>query len=299
VLNRQKTLLYILRCADKPLERIVLTKFAFLLKYESSSKGGNAFYDFVPYKYGPFSFNIYHELNKLEQAGFVNFTDSQKIILDKNKTEDIPSISNDIQSDILALKKEYTFDKSSLIDHVYKNYPWFTINSEIQKNQDRYVGDIAIYTAGYEGLQIDNFLNSLLENGIQRIIDVRKNPIARRYGFHGSTIKRLAIKLDIDYVHFPELGINGELRQNLISYNDYEELFKQYEKTILNDNKTAIKKILSLMSEKPSVLVCQESDPRFCHRSILANELKNISAFEIKHISGKSCKQNQSEQRFL
>lgn len=36
-----------------------VTKWAFVLREETPSRGGSAFYQFVPYKFGPYSFCLY------------------------------------------------------------------------------------------------------------------------------------------------------------------------------------------------------------------------------------------------
>ncbi len=71
MLNRQKTLLLLLRLARRPVSKLELTKWAFILRQETPSGGGNAFYDFLPYKYGPFSFCLYREIDALIRDGYV------------------------------------------------------------------------------------------------------------------------------------------------------------------------------------------------------------------------------------
>ncbi|NJM48439.1 MAG: DUF488 domain-containing protein [Alkalinema sp. RU_4_3] len=71
-------------------------------------------------------------------------------------------------------------------------------------------------------------MNLLLESGISRLIDVRFNPISRRFGFHRSTLGRLCGFLGIDYQHLPELGIPGSEREDLGASSQYESLFSNY-----------------------------------------------------------------------
>jgi uncharacterized protein (DUF488 family) len=168
----------------------------------------------------------------------------------------------------------------------------------IEQKQERFEAEIAIYTVGYEGKQIDRFLNELMVHGIQRVIDIRSNPIARRYGYHGSTLRRLCKKLKIDYVHTPELGIVGELRQNLNTYSDWQKLFDYYKKNTIEKQKDKIIDVIALIQEKASVLVCQEADPQFCHRSILSNEIEQRTGLPIKHITGELCQTNQPKLKF-
>ena len=66
MLTRQKVLLLMLKYAGRPVQRVELMKWCFLLRHQSETGGGSSFYDFVPYKYGPFSFALYQEIEKLQ-----------------------------------------------------------------------------------------------------------------------------------------------------------------------------------------------------------------------------------------
>lgn len=75
-LSRQKVLLSLLKLAARPVERLEFMKWAFLLRQELPSEGGSAFYDFVPYHYGPYSFTLNHEAGKLESEGLLIATET-------------------------------------------------------------------------------------------------------------------------------------------------------------------------------------------------------------------------------
>jgi uncharacterized protein (DUF488 family) len=145
------------------------------------------------------------------------------------------------------------------------------------------VADLAIYTAGYEGKTVDEFLNLLMRSGIRRLIDVRYNPISRRYGFHKSTLKRLSNALDIDYQHLPGLGIPGSARADLSSTDSYIALFKEY-RCGLSNRWDDLQKAMSLLKSEPSVLVCMEANPECCHRTVLAQHLTGMVELPIKHL---------------
>src|SRR4051794_39081298 len=72
MLNRQRVILHMLRAAGRPVQRAELMKWCFLLGHETESKGGGAFYDFVPGRSGPFSFVLDREIRKLRGLGGVN-----------------------------------------------------------------------------------------------------------------------------------------------------------------------------------------------------------------------------------
>lgn len=40
-----------------------------------------------------------------------------------------------------------------------------------------------VYTIGYEGIDLEQFIDIIKKNHIDTIIDVRKNPVSRKKGF--------------------------------------------------------------------------------------------------------------------
>ena len=241
--------------------RLQLVKWAFLLEKETKMK---TFYQFVPYHYGPFSFTLYHELEGLIRNNYI--IEPSKDEIQRSSDVAAPSIDSALGNEINDFSKKYrSLSTEELINHVYSHYPWFTINAKKPENRKkkRPEGKCAVYTAGYEGLHIDGFLNILLEAGIQQVIDVRGNPVSRRYGFHKSTLSRLCENLDIQYRHVPEVGIPSESRANLQKTSDYTRLFQNYKEKVLTTQQDVIKKIADWVKSQPSVLVCMEADPCF------------------------------------
>jgi uncharacterized protein (DUF488 family) len=173
---------------------------------------------------------------------------------------------------------------NQLLDYVYDKYPRFTFNSKRKQLVDRPVAAPAVYTAGYEGKSVDAFLNRLVQAGIAHVIDVRRNPIARRYGFHRSTLERLCNHLGMKYSHVPELGIPSNQRQQLSTDSDYQTLFQHYERTTLKTEIPAIQTVSHWVRQTPSVLVCMEANPASCHRSRLAGPVSRSTGLPIVHL---------------
>lgn len=282
MLNRQKALLQLVHLAGGEIDRLVLTKWAFLIRQETESRGGESFYDFVPYQYGPFSFVLYQEMEKLVSLGYVKESGASAWALGDVAS---PLVDRHIQRDLESIASR--FRKSSvdqLLDYVYETYPAFTVNSKRKQLAQRPVAPLAVYTAGYEGKSVDSFLNGLTIAGIAHLIDVRMNPIARRYGFHRSTLARLCDRLGIEYSHVPSLGISGEQRQHLDSIEDYQALFRVYEATTLKDEHAAIHSVSDCVRQAPSVLVCMEAEPSCCHRARLAEPVSRNTGLPIVHL---------------
>lgn len=168
--------------------------------------------------------------------------------------------------------------------YVHDKYPWYTVNSESEPRLERPRAKSAIYTVGYEGLSVDGFLNGLVANGIEQILDVRNNPISRRYGFHKSTLARLAGRLEIDYVNIPELGITSADREGLSSEEDYEALFDRYEANVIPRETESVRRVGRMTKERASALVCMERSSRSCHRSRLAAAMVEETGLEVIHL---------------
>lgn len=264
-----------------------VTKWAFLTRMETAMGGGASFYQFVPYQYGPFSFGLFQEVAAMTRDGLIEEAPNSRWRLTGIGQKEAKRAEVGSAAGARSIVKRFAGKPSKdLIDHVYDRHPWFTVNSEIRKLAKRPVAEPAVFTAGYEGLLIDGFLDGLLKAGMARLIDVRHNPIARRYGFHKSTLNRLCCKLGIEYQHVPELGIPSEERQGLVEggAKERERLFGSYQRTTLKTQTTAIKAVALLVKERPSVLVCMEAKPCECHRSHLAKPVAALTGLPIKHL---------------
>jgi uncharacterized protein (DUF488 family) len=285
MISRQKVLLNLLLEAGGEASHLHVTKWAFLLRHETASQGGKDFYEFLPYHYGPFSFALFHEAGRLVQRGVLEEVDSKiwsVSVIGKKETDGLnPTIREDVHT-VIKMYGQHSSD--ALKKKVYVRHPWFTINSRAMPRMDRPVARSAIYTAGYEGVTIDGFLDSLLRRGIVRVVDVRNNPISRRYGYHKSTLSRLCSYIGLEYVHIPELGVESSLRRGSKTREDMIFLFSRYEEDTLLHEVSALQRAVGILREKPSVLMCMEADPSKCHRLSLAGRLALMTGLPIEHL---------------
>jgi len=142
---------------------------------------------------------------------------------------------------------------------------------------------MTVFTIGYEGLDIDKFMSLLTEHGIDTIVDVRELPLSRKPGF---SKKALANALNLsgrEYVHMVELGCPKPVRDRYRDDNNwkrYTDGFMKYLKT----QDDAIAELSVLASASNCALLCFEADSNFCHRSMVANAVKDYSGVRVKHI---------------
>ncbi len=144
-----------------------------------------------------------------------------------------------------------------------------------------------LFTIGYEGISLEEYLNRLIRNNVKVLVDVRNNPLSMKYGFSKSQLKRFCENLGLLYVHLPEVGIQSEQRQQLKDQIDYDKLFEVYRKNNLTKTIPAQTEILLLLQEhKRIALTCFEANICQCHRKHLAEAIEKLPGFKytVKHI---------------
>lgn len=134
----------------------------------------------------------------------------------------------------------------------------------------------SLYTVGYEGSNIDRFLENVKDHNVKLIVDVREKPISRKKGFSKNGLKAALNEIGIEYIHIPQLGSPKEIRDRLHETWDYREFFQQY-RVYISSELDIIMGILDRLESTPSCLMCFEHDPKTCHRSILAEYIEMYS----------------------
>ncbi|MDR3056637.1 MAG: DUF488 family protein [Prevotella sp.] len=266
-----------------------LQKNLFLLTRQQKEKS----FDFIPYKYGCFSLQANNDLVVLEKMGYVKKKHNNTSITWQLVSDD-DFIGQLRIEDKAALNFIYntfgSYSSNDLIKYTYINYPFWAINSTIlddllsedEKNkilsQKRDISEKCLFTIGYEGKSLEFYINQLIINDIRVLCDVRKNPLSKKWGFSKSLLKDACEKVNIKYVHIPQLGIESEERHDLKTFSDYQKLFDTYEKTTLIDNNSYLSSIIEILQENQRVaLTCFEKDVCMCHRGVVA---KNLIALE-------------------
>lgn len=289
MLRRQRTILKVFSAADCPVPATKLQKYVFLLRHETFVGQDSAFYDFLPYKYGPYSFAAQREVESLTAYGYLALSGSSLALTPLGAREAV-NVDSDTTRAVLTIVSKYgKIGLQPLLKDVYARYPWYARNSELQGlvpsgAKEPKKAPVAVYTIGYEGRSVDGFLDKLLHSGIRRIVDVRANPVSMKYGFAKSSLSGLAAKLGVGYVHCPELGIPSNRRKQAESDTDFLKLFNYYESKILPAQEDHSMKVAELMKAMPSVLLCMEREAVNCHRGRLANRISALNKLDVVHL---------------
>jgi uncharacterized protein (DUF488 family) len=126
-----------------------------------------------------------------------------------------------------------------------------------------------IFTIGYEGTTVPEFVAALKSAGVERVIDVRALPLSRRPGFSKSPLRAALEEAGIEYVHLKALGTPAAGRAAARA-GRHAELQRIYAGQLeLPEAIAQSAQMLDLAAEKPSALLCMERDPAHCHRTLL------------------------------
>jgi uncharacterized protein (DUF488 family) len=289
---RRKILLALLETFDGRLEKLQLQKLLLLFTKLQEKPD----FHFVPYKYGCFSFQANADLGTLCTYDLVATTESnwtKKTSETYTHTLRKPDLER-----LRAIQMQYknkTADE--LIKATYIKFPYYAIKSKIAHqvlNEAEYAKVTALqpineiqklYTIGYEGLSLEEYLNKLLKYDVKVLCDVRKNAFSMKYGFSKSQLKTACEGLGMQYVHLPTLGIDSADRQNLLTTQDRTKLFQQYCAEVLTVTQTAQNQLIELLAQHKRVAItCFEAQSCDCHRHHLAGVISQNSEFQTQHI---------------
>jgi uncharacterized protein (DUF488 family) len=291
---RRKVILSLLQAFEGKLSKISLQKLLFLF----TNRQIKADYFFVPYHYGCYSFSANADLTAMVRHGQltedkIGFTKVESVDYIKTLTINDKRILADIKATFGKLSTQ------SLMKMTYLNYQYFAINSVKAKDilseeqyqkvlQAKPINNATIlYTIGYEGITLEEYLNKLIKNDVKVLVDVRCNALSMKFGFSKTQLNTFCSGLNIKYLHMPEVGIQSNQRQELKTQTDYDNLFKNYKKHNLKQTLVQQKQILDLLVEKKRIaLTCFEANICQCHRKHLAEAITILPAwnYELKHI---------------
>ena len=198
-------------------------------------------------------------------------------------------ISNTIAARVISTIKPVSSQRTFLIYLLENN---IITEADAIKAKHRFLND-TLYTVGYEGKSLDQFITILKTNGIETLIDVRFS-VESQYKpeFSGTLLARELQRNGIKYAHRKEFGVPYEWQ------NPYKEgaipfecLDKYYRWNVKKN--TDFKVFLDGVKENgKTALMCYEryatakrEQAISCHRSILAAIMQETGEFkEVVHL---------------
>ncbi|MGH8291168.1 MAG: DUF488 family protein [Steroidobacteraceae bacterium] len=142
---------------------------------------------------------------------------------------------------------------------------------------------VNIYTVGYEGLGLEDFLRQLRSAGVQIVVDVRDVPLSRKPGFSKTALAGALQATGIEYLHIRSLGCPKPIRDHYRADRDWRAYTAAFMKHLRQQSR-AVSELAALCEERTAALLCYEADAGFCHRTYVARAVAAISGGSILHI---------------
>lgn len=144
---------------------------------------------------------------------------------------------------------------------------------------------INLFTIGFTQKTAQQFFETLIQAGVQRVIDTRLNNISQLAGFaKRADLEYFLQKIGgIQYIHILDLAptqdILDDYKKKKGEWATYERQFRQ----LIRDRQIETKVSPELMDG--ACLLCSEPKPHHCHRRLVAEYLQQQwGTLEIHHL---------------
>lgn len=134
---------------------------------------------------------------------------------------------------------------------------------------------IKVYTIGHSTHSLDEFVGLLRAYGIERLVDVRTIPRSRHNPqFNKDTLGKLLRNRRIGYRHMKALGGLRHARADSLNTGWHNISFRGFADYMQTPEfAVAVMKLVELVSEKTTAIMCAEAVPWRCHRSLIGDAL--------------------------
>jgi uncharacterized protein (DUF488 family) len=143
---------------------------------------------------------------------------------------------------------------------------------------------MTLFTFGYEGCTIDEFIARLKKAGVLMVLDVRELPLSRKKGFSKTRFAENLERAGITYIHLPVFGCPKPIRNQYkvdANWKRYEKKFYAY----LATRSEAVAALARFSKTTRACLVCFEADFNLCHRSLVARAALGAGGVRIVHLT--------------
>lgn len=139
-----------------------------------------------------------------------------------------------------------------------------------------------ICTIGFAKKPLERFVTLLKEAGVTRLVDIRLHNTSQLAGFAKKDDLEYIMKLvGIEYVHDVSLAPDEQL------FDDYKHKrvnwsgFKERYLGLLRDRKVD-RRVDGILGDGKPCFLCSEENPKQCHRSLLAEYIREIKNGEVR-----------------
>lgn len=140
-------------------------------------------------------------------------------------------------------------------------------------------------TIGHSTRPIDDFIRILRAHGVETVVDVRTVPRSRHNPqFNADTLPETLAAAGLAYIHMPVLGGLRHARPDSPNTGWRNASFRGYADYMQTPEfAAALEELVALGRRTRAALMCAESVPWRCHRSLIADALA-ARGLSVEHI---------------
>ena len=152
------------------------------------------------------------------------------------------------------------------------------------RERKRGARQVNLYTIGYEGRTLDDFVSALQTAGVQLLADVREAPVSRKPGFSKSALEQALRASGIAYRHLRALGCPKPIRDQHKVDGDWQRYTREFMQH-LDQQQGAVEELAALTQTQLTALLCFETDFDRCHRTYVARAVAARTSASIQHLT--------------
>jgi uncharacterized protein (DUF488 family) len=126
----------------------------------------------------------------------------------------------------------------------------------------------SVFSIGYEGRSLEEFVRTLISFRVELLVDVRENPMSRKPGFSKNRLAEALAQVGIKYRHEPLLGNPKNNRESFRSGNQQAGR-RRYLAHLNNGSRSAFDALVDEAMKTRVAILCFERDEAQCHRSCI------------------------------
>lgn len=140
----------------------------------------------------------------------------------------------------------------------------------------------SIVSVGYEGRDLEGFVDLLVRHQVVTVADVRLNAISRRVGFSKTRLSAALQARGITYMHLKSLG-NPKDNRDRFRRGPLDEGVAIFNKVLSHvDAERAIEALVAKIDEGVVAVMCFEADHVRCHRDVVTSVLSARTSVSVQ-----------------
>jgi uncharacterized protein (DUF488 family) len=148
---------------------------------------------------------------------------------------------------------------------------------------------MTIYTIGHSNHPLEKFIEMLAAYGIELVVDVRTIPKSRHNPqYNSDALPANLMEHGVEYRHVPDLGGLRHARKDSLNAGWENDSFRGFADYMQTEGfEKGLAELTILAQGRKTAIMCAESLPWRCHRSLVADAL-TVRGTKVMHIMSRT-----------